>query len=127
VVAQPAQRPDTHISPEVHAMHAAPPAPHAVGVTPGTHAFPLQQPVHDDASHTHAPETQCCPVPHAAPVPQRQAPAPSQPSAMRASHARHAAPGAAQLVPETGVHVVPEQQPLGQDVASHTHAPCEQC
>jgi len=53
--------------------------------------LPLQQPPgHDVASHVHAPAAQRWPSPHGVPLPQRQAPAGEQLSALVASQAMHA-------------------------------------
>jgi len=79
----PEQQPSAHVlalqlahtplmqpSPPGQVAHSAPPVPHALDALPGWQVVPVQQPLHDSASQTHAPETQCCPAPHAAPVPQ---------------------------------------------------------
>ena len=42
-----------------HPKQATPPFPHAAFVVPGSQVLPLQHPVHDVGSHTHAPLTQC--------------------------------------------------------------------
>lgn len=47
---------------------------------------PLQQPVHDDVSHTHCPPMQCWPVAQASPDPQRHVPSAAQPSLVVAEH-----------------------------------------
>lgn len=68
----------------------------------------------------------CTPVGHSKPTPQRHAP-PPQLSARCGSHARHAAPAAphcAVVVGET--HVVPLQQPVLQEVESHTQVSATQ-
>ncbi len=44
--------------PEPQVVHAAPPAPHAAFVVPGTQLVPWQQPVHEAGSQTHAPPEQ---------------------------------------------------------------------
>ncbi len=123
VTLQPAQAPPEQASPAPHAAQAAPPAPHAAAEPPGRHALPEQQPVHELASQTHAPCTQCWPAEQAAPVPQLQLPAASQRSAIAGSQARHCAPGAAHSLAPIAVHTLPAQHPAGQVVASHTHAP----
>jgi hypothetical protein len=108
----------------VHAAHAAPPVPHAAAVwaAPCTHTPALQQPVGQlVASHTHAPPTHRWPAPQAALVPQRQAPAVQRSPVV--PHEVHAAPAAPHAVAPVGVQTLPAQQPLGQLVASHTHAP----
>ncbi len=54
-----------------HVEHAVPPAPHAVWEVPLSHVEPLQQPVHDVASHLHTPARHRSPCPH---VPRVQTP-----------------------------------------------------
>src|SRR5207253_1814094 len=62
-----------------------------------------------------------------APLPQVQLP-PLQASEKSGSHMAHAAPPVPQLVVLVLVtQLVPLQQPVGQPVASHTHAPATQC
>lgn len=120
---QPAHTPPAHASEPGHVVHAEPPAPHALGAVPGKHVVPLQQPPHDVPSHTHAPPTQCWPAPHASPLPQRHAP-PLQVSARTGSHAAHDAPAVPHaLVVGTALQLVPAQQPVGHEVASHTQRP----
>jgi hypothetical protein len=106
-----------------HVAHAAPPDPHAAALLPGVHMLPLQQPLHEVASHTHAPLAQCWPDAQAAPLPHRQLPLASQPSAVRESHAWHAPPCTPQLAAEIVVHVLPMQHPVVHAVASQTHDP----
>jgi hypothetical protein len=105
-----------------HARHIEPIAPQLArdGVV---HVVPEQQPIgHDVASHTQAPPLQRWPAPHTGPEPHAQLPFAHR-SACVASQATQATP----LVPHVAVagvrHVLPEQQPLGHDVASHTHTP----
>lgn len=108
----------------VQAEQAAPPVPHAAAVcaVPTMHAPALQQPVGQLAAlHTQAPPTQRNPAPHAAPVPQRQAPEVQRSPA--SPQLEHAAPAAPQAVALVGVQTLPTQHPLGQLVASQTHAP----
>jgi len=81
--------------------------------------LPLQQPLHDTPSHTHAPPTQRWPIAHAAPPPQLQRPA-EQPSAKLGSHELHAPPIAPHEVAAMGEHTSPAQHPLVHEVASHT-------
>ncbi len=121
---QPWQLPIVHAWFIAHAAHVPPPVPHADATLPGRHVLPWQQP---DAqlveSHTHAPPTQRCPAPHGALAPHWHAPF-AQRSAVVGLHVVHAAPPMPQLddaVPAW--QVLPWQQPLGQLVASHTHAP----
>jgi hypothetical protein len=89
---------------------------------------PLQQPVRQEvASHVHALLTHRWPTPHGAPVPQRHVPSP-QLFARVVLQVVHAAPPSPQLLTSVTVtHVVPEQQPEGQVVASHTQLPRTQC
>jgi hypothetical protein len=54
----------TQVPPPEHAVHAAPPFPHAPLSVPGWHAPDAQHPVHDVVSHAHAPDTQCKPLAH---------------------------------------------------------------
>jgi len=55
------------------------------------------------------------------------APADEHPSDVSAGQVPQAAPAGPQVFSDSGVQMVPLQQPLGQDVASHLHAPFEQC
>lgn len=77
---QPLHAPAVHVSPCGHAAQAWPALPHASVWVPVSHVAPLQQPVHDCPSHTHLPEAQRWPTPHAGPEPHLQAPFVSQPS-----------------------------------------------
>lgn len=127
VAAQPEQAPALQVSPPGQLAHALPPLPQAPAVLPARHMLPLQQPVPQETpSHTQDPLRQRWPELHAPPVPQTHAPAAEQLSAAPAGQAAQAAPAAPQEVSERGVHTLPAQQPFGQDVASHTHVPCEQ-
>ena len=115
--------PLTHWPPPEQMMHTAPPVPQLVleGVS---HAFPLQQPVGQDvALHTHRPPTHACPLPHAAPLPQVHAPALLHPSDVAGLQAVHIAPPMPQDPCVGGSHVLPLQQPIGQDEALQTHVP----
>jgi len=58
--------------------------------------------------------------------PQRQAPA-LQLSAWMALQAKQVAPPVPHVADAGVLHVVPVQQPLAHDVASHTHSPPTQC
>ena len=103
-------------------MHAAPSTPQVV-IEGVWHVLPAQQPpVHEIASHTHAPDTQRCPAPHIPLAPQVHAPA-VQRSARVGSQLVHAPPAIPQLVALAGWHVDPEQHPLGQLVAHSAHVP----
>jgi hypothetical protein len=93
---------------------------------PAWQVFPAQHPAQVTPSHTQAPPTQCCPAAHAAPLPQRQAPAVEQPSAVSALHTAQAPPLAPQLPNSRGLHVVAAQQPPAQEVASQTQPPLRQ-
>jgi hypothetical protein len=109
-----------------HAPQVAPGAPHAEREM-GVHVVPSQQPSgHDVASHLQEPDVQCCPGLHAAAAPQRHAPA-AQLSDSTGLHGKHDAPPVPQFAAEGVLHVVPLQQPLAQDVASHTQRPPTQC
>lgn len=120
------QVPALHVSPALHAVHALPPEPQALALLPDVHSSPLQHPAHEVASHLHAPPTQRWPAAQAGPAPQLQAPAPSQPSAVVASHAMHWAPGAPHALVPVARHAVPAQHPAAHEVASQTHAPRRQ-
>lgn len=124
---QPLQTPPVQVWPAGHCWHAAPATAHADAVVPGRHWSPSQQPAHDRASHTHAPLSQRCPVPHAGPVPQRHTPSLEHMFAFCGSHVTHATPSSPHADSAWGRHVwfgaAPAQQPFGHDCASHTHAP----
>jgi hypothetical protein len=126
---QPEHAPAVQVSPAGQLAHALPALPQAVSLFPGSQLLPLQQPEpHETASHTHTPFRHCCPEAHAAaPVPQVHAPAGEHPSEVSAGQVPHVAPGGAQVFSDSGVQMVPSQQPPGQDVASHLHAPPAQC
>lgn len=109
---------------------AAPGAPHAAVLCDESErhwglAPPEQHPPgHEVALQTHAPPEQVRPAAHAAPVPQRHAPL------TQALVAPEQTPQAAPPVPhlvglwaDWPTHAPALQQPLGQLVASHTHAP----
>lgn len=115
--------PLAHVPPVPQFAHAVPPVPHAVALLPARQLVPLQQPLQEVASQTHAPPTQCWPAPQAGPVPQRQAPVASQALEVSGSQVRHCAPGAPHALAERVVQVDPAQQPVGHEVASQTHAP----
>jgi hypothetical protein len=48
-----------HVVPVAQLAQTVPPAPHAPGALPGSHAETLQQPLQDVPSHVHTPVTQC--------------------------------------------------------------------
>ena len=100
-----------------------PPAPQDESVR-ALHVLLWQHPLgHDVASHTHRPTTQRWPPGHAAAPPQLHTPAAEQLSVRFESHAAHAIPEAAQVERVSAEQVVPAQHPLGQEMASHAHAP----
>ena len=108
-----------------HTMHAAPAGPHAL-VAAARHVLPLQQPVHEVASHTQKPPAQCCPATQLGPVPHAHPPD-AHPSASAGSHAMHVFPPPPHVEVAGALHVPLWQQPLAHEVASHTHAPPTQC
>jgi hypothetical protein len=62
--------PETHVSPDGHALQAPPPLPQALAAVPVSHASPRQQPMaHEVASHTHWVPSHLCPVAQAGPRP----------------------------------------------------------
>jgi hypothetical protein len=125
---QSAQAPPAHMRPP-QSWQAAPPLPQLVATVPGRQVLLAQQPLgHEVRSQTHAPPTQRCPAPHGAPpAPHWQAPVVEQRSALLAAHARQVAPPIPQASIVVGVlQVLPVQQPLGQEKASHTQAPATQ-
>jgi hypothetical protein len=92
-----------------HAAQVTPPVPHCAAdcAAKATHVLPAQQPVgHDAASHTQTPVV----VLHSWPAPHAAQAAPARPHEALDSDAK-------------GTQVLPLQQPLGHDVASHTHWP----
>lgn len=96
-----------------HAPQAVPALPH-IAALGTTHWLPLQQPVaHDVASHRQAPLTQCRPLPHAPPMPQRQPPS-EQLSAEAGSHAAQSAPPLPQVLELTDWQAPLRQQPPSQ-------------
>jgi hypothetical protein len=89
----------------LHTTHASPPNPHAL-VERALQVGPEQQPVvHVDAHPVHTPDEQLSP--------------PGQ-----LSHALPPLPHAPPVLP--GWQALPEQQPVGHDVPSHTHEPLRQ-
>jgi hypothetical protein len=133
--------PDAHAAPLPHLhspadVHESAVTPHAAQVAPGVpqaeserevQAPWSQQPSgHDVASQTQTSWEQCRPAPHAGPVPQWQVPVSSQVSVLTELHAWHVEPCTPHCASVRVSHVVPWQQPSGQDVASHTHRPLSQ-
>jgi hypothetical protein len=99
------------------ATQPCPPVPHCPE-DGEVQAVPAQQPLgHEVASQTQAPERQRCPSAQGGPVPQAQAPAGEQPSALVTSQLTHSAPADPQLDTLDGLQVAPAQQPSGQVVA----------
>lgn len=85
---------------------------------------PLQHPPgHDVPSQTQRPLSQRWPPAHAADEPHAQVPSAAQRFALPESQALQAPPLAPQLPTDGTVHTLPEQQPVGHDMASHVHAP----
>jgi hypothetical protein len=84
--------------------------------------FEQQPPGHEAALHTQVPPTHCCPATHAGVRPQRHAP-PAQVSAFEGSHVAQVLPPAPQLSADGVRQTLFLQQPVGHEVASHTHAP----
>ena len=88
--------PPPHDFPPVHAVHAAPPLPHAFVVVPGMHLLPEQQPLgHVVESHggvTHAPLVHTW---------------------FAAVQSEHVPPFDPHDESLAGMHCVPEQQPFG--------------
>jgi len=106
---------------ELHAWQV-PPSGAQADADSDVQVVPVQHPVQDVESQAHALLEQCCPDEQSGPPPHVQTPL-VQPSAF-ASQVVHCAPLAPQFIVEVDVmHVVPEQHPLGQDVALHTQAP----
>jgi hypothetical protein len=95
-----------HSWPVAHAAQAAPLAPHVMFVSFASwmHDPLLQQPLHEPPPQLHVPFVQASPLP-------------------QAEHAAPAVPHLPLDCPEYGTQVLPLQQPMGQDVASHTHWP----
>jgi hypothetical protein len=54
-----------HVAPPAHAVHAAPPLPHAALSSPTLHVLPSQHPPQEATSHLHAPATHLVPDAHA--------------------------------------------------------------
>lgn len=108
-----------------HATHEAPAVPHAVTVSV-LQLAPVQQPFGQLAAlQTQAPLEQRWPTPHELPLPHAHWPAAVQVSVAFGSQVPQAAPAGAHAVAERAVQTLPEQQPVGQLAALHTHAPFE--
>ena len=120
---QPVHTPATQFWSAGHIEQPEPPAPQNAVVVPGSHRLPLQQPVgHEVLLQTHAPPTHTCPMPHTAPAPHSHVPTAEQPFAL-APHLTHPAPPVPHAAAEGVSHTRPLQQPVGQELALHTHAP----
>lgn len=90
--------------------------------------MPLQQPVgHEVASHTHVLLEHRCPTAQVAPVPHRQVPLPQLFARVESQVLQAAPPWPQALTSGAATQVVPEQQPVGQVVESHTQLPLTQC
>ena len=114
--------------PAAQAWQLPPPTPQLSSVG-ALQVVPAQQPLgQEKASHTHAPDTQRCPVAQAAPAPQAHLPAAVQLSAAKVSQETQAAPVVPQRASERVVQVAPSQQPIGHEALLHTHlAPTQRC
>lgn len=109
-------------------VHACPSVPHdaretvVVQIPPASP--PSQHPVgHEVALQTHSPDEHAWPAAHGACAPHAHAPVAEQLSAAVLSQVTHVPPEAPQLESERAAHVVPMQQPPGQDVASQMQLP----
>jgi hypothetical protein len=108
-------------------MHIWPAAAQADAVRGVVQDVPAQQPASQlVALHAQFPDAHCCPAAHALLPPHAHWPLALQLSAVNASHAPHAVPAGAHAATDLTVHVVPEQHPASQLVASHTQCPPEQ-
>jgi len=106
-------------------VHEPPFAPHAIAEGVVHVVPPWQQPVgHEAMSHTQWPPKHTWPLTHAVAPPHVQAPLAEQPSAAEPQFV-HVAPAVPQAAAVGGVvHVLPEQQPIGQLVELQPlHAP----
>ena len=121
---QPSHTPPLHAAPP-QLSQSAPPAPHCVELVPGSHVLPLQQPSHDAPSHTQTPASQRWPIAHCAPAPHRHVP-PLHESDRSRSQVAHIPPGDPHAASEITRHTLPLQQPVGQEVESHTQLPPRQ-
>jgi hypothetical protein len=107
--------------------HRPPPLPQIVSLVPARQVVPEQQPLGQDVrSQTHAPVTQCCPVPHGAPRPHAQVPVVEQRSTLVAAQATQAPPPMPQLAMAGVRQMLPVQQPVLQDNESQTQVPFAQ-
>jgi hypothetical protein len=127
---QPLHTPALQLCPAGQGWQAPPPAPHEAGLVPGRHApFAAQQPSgHERMSHTQPLPMQRWPGRQAAPVPQRQPPAVEQLSASTGSQVTHVDPASPHESTARSRQRPDMQQPLGHELASHTHwPPAQRC
>jgi hypothetical protein len=137
------QTPPTQVLPPLHAtpppqVHTPPVQPsatlpqatHDAPFVPQTLAlgveqlFPAQQPLgHEVASQMHDPLTQCCPDAHAGPFPHWQVPLGEHVSDVIVSHAVQVEPLLPHVLSLRATHWVPLQQPVGQEMPSHSQLP----
>jgi hypothetical protein len=123
LVAQPSQAPPTQRS-APQSWHWAPAAPQTPSAVPGWQVVPAQHPVGQLAAlHTHTPPAQRWPSPHGGPPPQVQVPDGEQELAAPAAQGKQPPPPVPQASTEGETQRSLAQQPDGQLVASHTHAP----
>src|SRR5207253_1586591 len=108
---QPLQCPAVQVWPAGQVVHALPPPPHDVTLSPVRHTPAEQQPLgHDVPSQTQVLPTQRCPGVQMAPVPQRQVPVAEQLSE-RASQATQLDPALPQVAIERVEQIAPLQHP----------------
>src|SRR5215472_3756369 len=124
----------------LHAVHAVPPAPHALGVVPSRHSPAEQQPLHEVLSQAQVPLTQCCPWPHAPvwQIPPQPSLAPQVLPAQLGAHPHvpgvpappHVSGGAQSPpvqhgcpLPPQAPHVIPQIVPLGHTMHATPPAP----
>jgi hypothetical protein len=120
---QPVHTPATQFWSVGHIEQLEPPVPHIPVVLPSSHTLPLQQPLgHDVLLHTHAPPTHTCPALQTAPVPHSHAPPLEQAFAL-APHLTHPTPAVPHAAADGVSQTLPLQQPVGHELALHTHMP----
>jgi hypothetical protein len=115
------------VPPAVHDVHEWPLTPQTPSWLPGwqTPLASQQPPGQLEALHAHTPPTQARPAPQAAPVPHLQTPL-VHVSLLFGSHTLHAAPPVPHVARDVvELHVVPEQHPPAQELASQMHVPFE--
>jgi hypothetical protein len=108
-----------------HTVHAPPFLPQLAA--DGTRHWPAeQQPLGQLVeSHTQAPPMQRCPLAQAGELPHLQEP-PVHASASVELHGEHAEPPAPHAPSDGAMQAVPKQQPVGQLLGLHAHAPLTQ-